>query len=50
MLTPKVKGSGAPTAHATKRCVAMLSLTKIIGNRKLEDLYACSEQLLCLSY
>jgi len=50
MLTPKVKGSGAPTAHATKRCVAMPALTKIIGNRKLADLYACSEQLLCLSY
>ena len=50
MLTSKVKGSGAPTTHTTKRCVAMLSLTKIIGNRKLVDLIACSEQLLCLSY
>jgi hypothetical protein len=50
MLTSKVKGSRAPTALATKRCIAMLALTKIIGNRKLADLYACSEQLLCLSY
>ena len=45
MLTSKVKGSGAPTAHATKLCVAILSRTKIIGNRKLVDLYTCSEQL-----
>ena len=45
MLTSKVKGSGAPTTHTTKRCVAILSLTKIIGNRNLVELYARLEQL-----
>jgi hypothetical protein len=46
MLTSKVTGSGAPTAHTTKHCVAMLTLTTIISNRNLVDFYACSVQLL----
>jgi len=40
--TSKVTGSGAATVHTMKHCVAMLTLTTIIGNRNMVGFYACS--------